>query len=61
MRAFRAGFRQARTRGDPWQQGGVLVLDRLGRIAWRHVSETLGEHAEPADVIAALRKVSTSP
>ena len=25
LRAWRKGFRQGATQGDPWQQGGVLV------------------------------------
>ncbi len=58
LRAFRGGFRQARTRGDPWQQGGVLVFDAHGHIAWKHVSRALGDHPDPAQVVDAVRAVS---
>jgi peroxiredoxin len=58
LRAFRSGFRQARTRGDPWQQGGVLVFDPDGRVAWRHVSAALGDHPPPSRVIDAVRAIS---
>ena len=27
LRALRAGFRQSRVQGDPWQQGGAIVFD----------------------------------
>ncbi len=55
-RALRSGFRQARTRGDPWQQGGVLVVAPGGRITWRHVSRALGDHPSSDEVLAALRE-----
>jgi peroxiredoxin len=61
LRAFRGGFRQARTRGDPWQQGGVLVFDASGRIAWKHVSRALGDHPDPAAVLEATRAAAAGP
>jgi peroxiredoxin len=56
VRALRAGFRQGRTRGDPWQQGGAFVITPEGQILYSHVSEVAGDHAELQDVLAALGK-----
>jgi hypothetical protein len=53
-RAIRGGFRQGRTRGDPWQLGGVVVVRRNGTIAYRHVSEEAGDHAPVEAILAAL-------
>lgn len=55
LRAKRAGFTQPGVKGDPWQQGGVLVILPGGEVAYRHVSEYLGDHPPPAEVLAALR------
>lgn len=54
IRAFRAGFRQGRTRGDAWQLGGVLLVHPGGRVDFSHLSENAGDHAPVADVLAAL-------
>lgn len=59
-RALQGGFVQGRTRGDPWQQGGVLIVrsgssDHRGEILWRHVDEGAGDHAEPQAVLDVLR------
>jgi hypothetical protein len=53
--ALRRGARQGVTRGDTLQQGGVLVVDREGRILYRHVSTFAGDNAAPAAIAAALR------
>lgn len=54
-RAFGRGFRQTRTQGDPWQQGGTLVIRPSGEIVYEHISEAAGDHAPVEDVLAALR------
>jgi hypothetical protein len=53
--AFIRGHRQGRTQGDTWQQGGVLVIDKGGRVKWHHASERPGDNASAADIVAALR------
>jgi hypothetical protein len=55
LRARRAGFTQPGVKGDPWQQGGVLVILPGGEVAFRHVSRYLGDHPPAAEVLAALR------
>ena len=55
MAAFRSGFRQSlRPQGDPWQNGGVVVLDGNGAIRYRFVSTDAGHHPPPTEVIDSL-------
>jgi hypothetical protein len=53
-RARAGGFRQKGVKGDPWQLGGVLVVQPGGRVAYRYLSETAGDHPPVAEVLAAL-------
>ena len=52
--AWRSGFRQSKTAGNVWQQGGVFVIDASSRIYFEHVSEWAGDHPDLSLVIAAL-------
>jgi hypothetical protein len=54
LRALRSGFHQGTLQGDPWQNGGLLVVAPGGRIAFRHIDESAGDHAPLGDVLAAL-------
>jgi hypothetical protein len=42
--AFRQGFRQTATQGDPWQQGGVFVFDASGEVVFSYASSHAGDH-----------------
>jgi len=53
-RAFRAGFRQERTQGSPWQQGGVFVLGPGPETRFAYVSQAGGDHPPVDEVLAAL-------
>ncbi len=53
-RSFRSGSRQRGIQGDPWQQGGVLVVEPSGRIAFRHISDEAGDHPAVEAILAAL-------
>ena len=53
-RALIRGFRQGRTAGDPWQQGGALVVAPGGKVVYRHVSVGPAHHASPATLLRAL-------
>jgi hypothetical protein len=53
--AWKDGFRQGRTQGDALQQGGVIVLDAVGRVVFHHVDEDAGDHAPMDDLLAAVR------
>jgi len=58
LRAFRKGFRQGATQGDPWQQGGVLVVRAGGEPVLCHASEEAGDLAPTAEVMAAARRAA---
>jgi len=60
LRALRSGFRQGRVQGDAWQLGGVVVVRPGGRIAYRYLSKTAGDHPPVADVLAALSTPSAA-
>jgi NAD(P)-dependent dehydrogenase (short-subunit alcohol dehydrogenase family) len=54
LRAWRSGSRQSGVQGDPWQLGGVFVIQTGGELAYRHVSREAGDHPPLDDVLAAL-------
>ncbi len=54
LRARRKGFRQGRLAGDPWQQGGTLVVAPSGEVLFEYRSKGPGDHAAPERLIAAL-------
>jgi peroxiredoxin len=59
-RALVGGFRQSAIEGDVQQQGGVLVVDRDGRVAYLHRDRATGEHADTSDVVAAAMRVAAA-
>jgi hypothetical protein len=54
VRAFLRGGRQGRTQGDPWQQGGVVVVAPGGAVTWQHASDRPGDNAPARDILRAL-------
>lgn len=54
IRAFKKGYRQTATRGDPFQQGGTLVISAQGVLLYGYLSEAGGDHAPVEDVLSAL-------
>ena len=56
-RAMRSGFRQSGVRGDPWQQGGVLVFDGAGSLRHQQ-NDTAG--GDPLDLDAVMAALSRS-
>ena len=54
-RAFLRGHRQTKTKGHPWQNGGVIVLDRKGKTRFAYVEKEAGALANIDDVIDAAR------
>ena len=58
IRAISGGFRQGRTQGDPWQQGGCLVIGTDGHTALEQVAEGAGDHVDPEDILAALDRIT---
>lgn len=53
-RAMASGHRQGKVQGDPWQQGGVLVLDGDGVERYRQNTDEAGEALLLPPVLAAL-------
>jgi peroxiredoxin len=60
LRAWRLGFRQSRVAGDPFQQGGVVIVDPTGLERYRFISREAGLHPRPADILAALEATLNS-
>lgn len=61
VRALRDGHRQRRTQGDPWQQGGVVVVDALsrsGRIALHHAASEAGDPTDFSVVVRAVESLA---
>ena len=56
--AFMRGHRQGTTKGDPWQQGGVLVIAKGGEVKWHQASERPGDNAEAREIVAALQTIA---
>lgn len=60
LRAFAKGYRQSGTRGDRYQQGGVLVIMPDGSMPYRYISRFAGDHPAPEAVVAALERATQS-
>jgi AhpC/TSA antioxidant enzyme len=58
VRANLHGFRQGRTAGNPWQQGGALVVLPSGKVTYKYVSFGPGDHPSPATLVDALKRAS---
>jgi hypothetical protein len=58
-RAFVHGFRQSAVEGDSYQQGGVVVVDAEGRVAYAHADRASGDHAPLHEVVDAAMRVAT--
>jgi hypothetical protein len=54
IKAMAGGQRQGRTQGDPWQQGGVLVVSPTGDVLWQQASERAGDNASAEQILAVL-------
>jgi hypothetical protein len=54
IKAFSHGQRQGRTQGDPWQQGGTLVIAPDGTVLLHHVSENSGDQSQAEQIALAL-------
>lgn len=54
IRALRSGARQSGVQGDPWQLGGVFVIQRGGETTYRQVSSVAGDHPPVDDILSAL-------
>lgn len=55
LRARREGFRQGRTRGNPWQLGGTLVVAPGDRVLYAWRNRAADDDAPMEEVLAAMR------
>lgn len=58
LRAASKGFTQGRTQGDPWQQGGVVVVRKGGDPVYGYASEVAGDHPPVALVMERAREAA---
>jgi len=54
IKAYRNGSRQVDVQGDPWQQGGVLVIAPSGEVRWHYASGHPGDRPGAKEIAAAL-------
>jgi AhpC/TSA antioxidant enzyme len=57
LRALRHGFRQSRTQGHAFLQGGVAIVDATGVVRWSFVSRFAGHHPSPEEIVVRLQRV----
>lgn len=53
-RAAKLGFKQTATRGDPLQNGGIIVVGADGGVLFTHIENETGDLADIDAVIASL-------
>lgn len=58
IRTLRRGFRQGAIKGDPWQQGGAVVVGPGGRVLWRYVSTQPSDQPSVGSLLAPLKKAA---
>lgn len=60
LRLRREGFKQGRTKGDPWQQGGAAVVATSSEIVYRYASAAPND-ALPLDAMLAAARAAGGP
>jgi hypothetical protein len=61
LRAVRGGFRQSRTQGQAYLLGGVAIVDSGGVVTWTYISRYAGDHPDPGQILAALKRAVRKP
>ena len=56
VKARARGFRQTRVAGDPFQQGGVVVIAPTGVERYRFISREAGEHPPTSEILKSIRR-----
>jgi hypothetical protein len=54
MSAMKKGFRQGRSAGDLWQQGGLFVMGPGRQLVFQHRNRFAGDHADLNIVLKAV-------
>ncbi|MCA9597521.1 MAG: AhpC/TSA family protein [Myxococcales bacterium] len=57
LRAYRNGHRQQRVQGDPWQQGGAIVVRPDGTLEYAYISRTAGDHPTVREILTVLDRM----
>jgi hypothetical protein len=57
LRAYRSGFRNYGVQGDPWQQGGTVIITKTGDVAYRFIAEAAGDEASPKVILSVLDRL----
>ncbi len=52
--AIKKGFRQGRSAGDLWQQGGLFVIGPGRRLDFQHRNRVAGDHADLTAVLEVV-------
>jgi len=55
LRAIMGGHRQGLTAGDPFQQGGVIVVEPTSAIRFAHRDQTAGDLLSPSELMDNLK------
>lgn len=58
VRSLVGGHRQGSTQGDPWQQGGVFVIQPDNSVLFSYVSQEAGDHPQPSQILNALPRAA---
>ena len=53
-RAAKSGHLQGKVQGDPWQQGGALVVSPEPRLLHHFVSDGAGHHVDLDELLRAI-------
>jgi peroxiredoxin len=54
--AFGSGSRQTSVQGDPWQQGGVVLVNTGGQIVYRYASSFAGDHPPNDELVSRAQR-----
>lgn len=54
LRTWKKGIRQKGIQGNPFQQGGALVIGRGGVLKFHYIAKAAGDHPDMDQVIAAI-------
>lgn len=55
LTAMKNGFRQGKSAGDLWQQGGMFVIGPGDRMLFAHRNQGAGDHADLDAVLEVIR------
>lgn len=54
VKSFAKGQRQGKRQGDPWQQGGALIINKAGELLFAHQSAAGGDNVTGSALLQVL-------